>query len=135
MVHSKAIYLLSNYFDQSPLLNHFQQSFAKNFEAKKPLKDIPEESVDFSQKDNFISGLNSLLSPRSLQSDTDLENCKDDNPDHPSSEQTIDKFYSHSFLKKTQKNEQQQKNVSNMKKHQLPKKIQEPIALDIDKLA
>lgn len=101
IVHSKAIYLLSNYFEQSPLLNHFQQSFTKNFEIKKPLKDIPEESVDFSQMDNYISGLNSLLSPRSLLTDTDQELKKVKNTEPQKSEKTIDKFYNHSFLIRT----------------------------------
>ena len=52
ILHLKAIYLLSNYLDDSPLLDHFRQSFSKNYETKEPLKDITEESIDISQKDN-----------------------------------------------------------------------------------
>lgn len=64
------------------------------------MKDIPEESVDQSVKDIYISGLNSLLSPWSLSSDSDNELLKEDLQDPMSSEPTIDKIHSHSFFKK-----------------------------------
>lgn len=132
VIHAKAIYILGSYFEQSSLLNHFQQSFFKNFNAKKQLGDIPEESLDYSMRDNIISGLTSRVSRRSLDKEEDAEKNDYEQMDILTEDKTLEK-YGPMVTRNFKKTDGVTTiNVRQIRGKNPPRKIEEPIVLDID---